>query len=38
MQKYTWGIMDPQDSWQDNPMDVGVWWAIVHGVKEVDTT
>ena len=22
----------PQDSFLENPMDRGVWWAIVHGV------
>ena len=27
-----------QYSCLENPMDRGVWWAIVHGVTESDTT
>ena len=24
--------------WLRNPMDRGTWWAMVHGVAELDTT
>ena len=28
-----------QYSWLENPMDIGTWWATVHGVaKELDMT
>ena len=27
-----------QYSYPENPMDRGAWWAIVHGVEELDKT
>ena len=27
-----------QYSWLENTMDIGTWWATVHGVTESDTT
>ena len=27
-----------QYSFLENPIDQGAWWAIVHGVAELDTT
>ena len=27
-----------QYSCQENPMDRGAWWAIIHGVAELNTT
>ena len=27
-----------QYSCQENPMDRGAWWAITHGVAELNTT
>ena len=33
------GNGDPlQNSWQENSMDRGAWWAIVHGIAELDET
>ena len=28
----------PQYSCLGNPMDSGIWWAIVHGVADLDMT